>query len=913
MSNQPNSVVSNEFLQNPLLIEEIKAIHGAGYYSAGPVIIMQLNLGEWDEIPTNTINGFFEKLQQTIPGLQEHHCSEGEEGGFFTRVKDGTLLGHVAEHIALELQNMAGMNVGFGKTRSAGRKGVYNVIFRFINETAGKYAARASVDIINRILTKKEINIDQYVGDLTWLQQQHAMDQATKAITDEAYQRNIPVIQLDSCKLIQLGTGKYQKHIRGNITSDTTWLAGENSLDPYMNLLMLANAGISVPRTIKTEFLDDVLKFWKSLRKPVTIKATAKNGHSCIFPAINNSGVLEDAFTLCKNQSNEVIVSEQTPGLTYRLLIINHKFVAATLLESPELIGNGKENIAVLIQKLNDEQERRNLPDSSLKALQPDDKMLELLSYYGYTLNDIPEKGTKVPLVHNTFTAGIALSTDVTGVVHPVNRYIAERAAEVINLPVAGVDIICPDISKPIEENQGTVVNVEMDPDLQMHMNPWKGQPRDIAAPFLDSVFPEKSPTRIPVISVTGSAGKSVCTYLINFMLEKEGYKTGLAHSDGIFIDGRRIIREDMANFDAAQLILKDSGIDCAVFETPAESIMSHGLGYDFADVGIVLNVHPQHLNISNITTIENLAYAKSVVAEEVYRDGFSVLNADDPLVMEMKERLYSKPVLFTSNTENPEFRKHCLHGGMGAGTENNEIYLWTTGGKHRIATLNEIPLWANGKNDILLEPILAAICALAAFDVKPDKISHLLKAFKPASSSLHGRLMTFYPNQNTVIIDKPAGPVAIKHLREKIMNQNSVPEIFIDLSGNIPEDFWKHFFEVFRNDKIKVELFFSNIDPEDVGHDPSSHENLQIIKSLQERYKKSVQFHPRMSEQEIISKITGKATKSQVKANVMNYHNDAVQCIKILEKKEEPSVSLIISWNYKYLQQLISHNLIIV
>jgi cyanophycin synthetase len=911
MSNQPDSFAASDFLQDPLVIEEIHAIHGAGYYSAGPVIIMQLNLGQWDEVYTNTIDGFSEKLRLTIPTLQEHHCSEGEEGGFFTRVKEGTLLGHVAEHIALELQSLAGMNVGFGKTRSTGRKGVYNVVFRFINEPAGKYAARASVDVINRILSKKEINIDQYVGDLSWLQQKYAMDQATQAIIDEAHQRNIPVIQLDSFRLIQLGTGKYKKRIKGSITSETTWLSGENSRDPYLNLLMLANAGITVPRAIKTENLDDALLFWKRLRKPVTIKASLNNNHTCIFPAINNSGILEDAFTLCKNQSNEVIVNEQIPGLAYRLLVINHKFVAAALLQSPELIGNGKDNIAVLIQKLNEEQKRKNLPDSSLKPLQPDDIMLELLSFYGYSLDDIPEEGIRVPLDHNTYKAGIALSTDVTGIVHPVNRYMAERAAEVINLPVAGVDIICPDISKPIEENQGAVVNVEMDPDLQMHMNPWKGRPRDIAAPFLESVFPEKAPTRIPVFSVTGSAGKSVCTYLINFMLEKEGYKTGLANSDGIFIDGRRIIREDMANYDAAQLILKDSGVDCAVFETPAESIMNQGLGYDFADVGIVLNVHPQHLNINNIKTTEDLAYAKSIVAEEVYRDGFSVLNADDHLVMEMRDRLYSKPVLFTSDTENPEFRKHCLHGGMAAGTENNEIYLWTTGGKHRIAGLNEIPLWANGKNNILLEAILAAICAMAAFDVKPERLSHLLKAFKPASSSLHGRLMTLYPKQSTLIIDKPAGPAAIKNLREKILNQNAVPNIFIDLGGNIPEDFWTHFFQAFKNDKIKIELFFSDSNLEETEYEQSSPKNIHVIRSLQERYKKAAQFHPGMGEQEIINQIMSNTSEHKSLATEMIYCKDAAQCIKKLEKYEEQSISLIISWNFKYLQQLMSHNLI--
>ena len=912
MNFRPENIAGPKPMQGPLKILGLQALHGAGYYSAGPVIIMQLNLGEFDEIFTSKIDGFFEKLKDILPGLEEHHCSEGETGGFFLRIKDGTLLGHVAEHIAIELQILAGMDVSFGKTRSTGQKGVYNVVFRFHNEEAGLYAAKASIDILNRILTKKDINIDLCIGDLKHIREKSKLNPGTRAIVNEARERNIPVINLESYNLIQLGTGKFQKRIRDSVSSDTPLLAAENSVNTFLNTLMLANAGIPVAKTMKTGVPEEAIAFWKSLNKPVTIKSSKKTSQNCIFPALNDPEVINAAFVLCKNYSDEILVQEQIPGMIFRLLIIDNKFVAASLLQQPEIIGNGKDTIARLIEKLNEEQNRQPGKKGSLDVLQPSDDMLEVLSFHGFTLDDVPEKGVKIILSNNPAIQSGALPTDVTGIVHPLNRTIAERVAEINGLKVAGIDIICADISKPIEDNQGAVIGVDMAPDLRIHLYPWKGNSRDVAAPFLDMLFPENAPTRIPVISVTGSAGKSVCAYLINFMLEKEDYKTGLAHSDGIYIGGRRIIREDMANFHAAQLILKDPGVDYAVLETSVESILTHGLGYNFADVGIVLNVHSQHLDQNYIRHTEDLAYAKSVVAEEVYNEGYSILNADDPLVFKMSERIYSKLVLFTLNTENPQFRKHCLHGGTGAGKENNELFLWTSGGKYRIAGLEEIPLLANGKNDILLESILAAICTMATLEMRPDRISNLLKAFKHASASLHGRLMTIFPGENTLIIDKPAGPRALQNLRKKMLEQQENPEVFIDLSGNIPEDFWLNFSDIFKHEKVLVNLFFSQIELLD-GENPKmlydNHNN--IIIPLKERYRKTNPLYQGMKRiKDHINILAG--NESSINNLEFIYWDKPAECIKQLDRQEKPATFFIISWNFRHLHKLISQNLII-
>ncbi|MBW6478149.1 MAG: hypothetical protein K0B37_01895 [Bacteroidales bacterium] len=897
----------------PLNILGLQALHGAGYYSAGPVIIMQLDLGEFDEVFTHTIEGFFEKLRDTLPGLEEHHCSEGETGGFFSRVMSGTLLGHVAEHIAIELQTLAGMDVSFGKTRSTGKKGVYNVVFRFHSEVAGFYAAKASIDILNKILTNQDVNVELFTGELSHIRDKTALSPGTLAIVNEAHERNIPVIHLETYNLIQLGTGKFQKRIRNTVSSDTPLLAAENSRDDFLNNLMLANAGIPVARTIKTSIAEEAIDFWKSLNKPVTVKTSGKNGYKCIFPALNKPEIINSAFILSKNHSDEILVQEQIPGMIYRLLVIDNRFVAASLLQQPEIIGNGKDNIARLIEKLNEDPIRQPGKKGNLDVLQPGDEMLETLSFYGFTLDDVPEKGVKIVLSNIPTVESGALPSDVTGIVHPLNRTIAERVAEVSGLKVAGINLVCADISKPIEDTQGAVTGMDMAPDLRMHLNPWKGSSRDVAAPFVDLLFPENTPSRIPVISITGSAGKSVCAYLISFMLEKEGYKTGMAHSDGIYIGGHRIIREDMANYHAAQLILKDPGVECAVLETSVESIINHGLGYDFADVGIILNVHDQHLDDYSIKNTEDLAYAKSVVAEEVYRDGFSILNADDPLVLKMSDRIYSKQVLFTLSTENPDFRKHCLRGGTGAGKENNELYLWTSGGKHRIASLEEIPLWANGKNDILMESILAAICAMAAFDLRPERISHLLKAFRPASASLHGRLMTLFPGENTVIIDKPAGPMALQNLRKKMLEQQASPEVFIDLSGNLPDDFWFNFSDVFKHEKVTVNLFFSQNEIFRSKKTKLKEKNSNpVIIPLKERYRKVNPLHQGMNEKEITNYIKSLTGKESVINFEFIYWEKPAECIKQLDRHEKPATFFIFSWNFRHLHQLISQNLII-
>ncbi len=798
--------------RDPLIIERITVLNGANYFSAGPVMVLRLNLGEYDERFTNTIEGFYEKLEKTIPSLYEHHCSEGRPGGFFTRVKDGTLLGHVAEHITIELQTLAGMDVRFGKTRATKTQGVYNVVYRFFDEEAGRYAGKSAIKLLNQMLLSQPCDTESMVNQLIQIREDRMPGPNTQAILEEARYHEIPVIRLDPYNLIQLGTGKYQKRIRATLSPGTSFVALENSKDSFLATLMLRDAGIPVPITFKTSSIEECLDFYKNLGRPIVVKSPVNDKTRPVFPALNDPSSITRAFNACTEYDHEVLLQEQIPGTTFRLLVINNKFVAATRLEKAEVMGNGTDSIAILTEKLNESQKRKPGDKGALTAIDLDEECIATLQFYGYQPQTIPENGLRVILSNHSSPSAGAVTTDVTGVVHPINRFIAEQAARISGLDVAGVNMVCPDISRPITNEQGAVINVLAGPDFRMHLNPFNGKPRNVAREFIRLVFPEKSPARVPVFSITGSAGKSVCAYLINFMLEKQGYNTGLAHSDGIYSCGRKIVDGDMAGHHAARLVLKDPGIDCAILETSVESIMRDGLGYEYADFGIILNAHDQNLTESDLDGAEDISYTQNIVAEEVYKNGFSILNADDPEVMSLTHRAIASLALFTKSAENKYFTHHVESGGWGAALEDEAIVLWHNKEKTHVAKTAELPLIDQEKGKIFTESLLAAILAAATFGLTPRQIKNTLQNFKPALHTMHGRLNILHAGKSEILTDIPSGPLALENLKGIILKQNKNVNFFIDESGNIPEDFTENFIRIFNNLKKNVFTFQSSL-----------------------------------------------------------------------------------------------------
>ncbi len=718
--------------KGPLKIVKTQVLDGANYYSANPAIVMKLQGSDTVQMAALAGDEFREKLLKIIPSLEQHPCKQDEEATFLLEGKSVVYAEHLAGHIATELQVLAGLQVDAKSFCKHFENNKRLAVYPFLEEQTGLYAGEAAVSILNTLLNGVDTDADICTGHLTYLRQKHMPGPGKQAIIDEAQQRGIPVMHLPNYKLTQLGTGMFQKRLRNTLSPYAGFLAVGNVKDSWLSTQMMGNAGIPVAKSILTQSKEEALKFKKKVNKPIVIKSPCNERKRNVFPVLTRKNDIERAFLLCQTQAEKVFVQEHIPGFTYRLLVINNRFEAATLLEKPEVTANGKDTIAMLLEKLNQDQNRVSDNKGCLSVLEASDVMLETLSFYGYTLESIPDKGVKVVFSHHSSPRQGAFTTDVTDEVHPLNAFLAERATEIAGLDVAGVTIICPDISKPITSELGAVINVLAGPDLRMHVNPWKGKPRDVASAFTSMLFPEKSLSRVPLFSVTGSKGKTACAALIQFMLQKEGYKTGMAVSTGLYIGNRKILDGNMAHKQAARQLLKDPGIDSAVLETSAISILQHGLGYDFADFGIVLNIDKKQLELKDHEDTFNTARIKSVVSRKVYREGMSILNADDQQVLQMAEKAGGQVALFTTRSENSAFKKHILKGGWGAITENNTLYLWNTSGKTAVAPLDTIPLWEEKKNKIMLQAIMAATLAMASFDFTTDRIGHLLKAFKP-------------------------------------------------------------------------------------------------------------------------------------------------------------------------------------
>ena len=889
-------------------IQSLKILHGANYYSASPVVVMQLDLKSYDKVFTHEIEGFYEKLLGILPSLKDN--KENAEN-FPQSLKQGVLLGAVAEYIAIELQLLAGMDVGFVKTRSTSQKGGNHAVFSFLDEQAGRFAAQASVDLINQILQDQDFDIPYCVSRLRHLREATMPGPGTQSIIREATQRNIPVLRFDHQNLIQLGTGKYQKRMLGTISSETSFVSVENVKDSFFTTQMLSKTGIPVPHTLLTNNLEEALEFRKKTNKPVVVKTPNNEKNRTVFPALNSAAQIETAFTLCKNYHKNVLIQQHLPGETFRLLVINTRFVAATYLMAPEIIGNGKDTIAMLIEKLNLDQNRKPEDKGSLSIIQPDERLMENLTFHDYTLETVLAKDVRLVLNHHSSSSSGALTKDVTQIVHPLNRLLAERVASLCGINVAGVNVICPDIAKPIAQSQGAVLNVISAPDFRMHIQPWEGNSRNVTKPFLEMIFPENSHCRIPVFSITGSAGKSVCAYLINYMLEKEGLKTGLATTDGVFINGHKIINNNMCSNEAAQIILQDPSVDSAVLETSLESILENGLGYPYADYGIVLNFHDDYPEYSDDAKSENLFNAKAVVAEELYSEGYAILNAEDPHTLQLHQQVTSKLALFSHNPSNKVFKKHCMNGGLGICAENHMLFLWNTSGKTCVANLEELPLWANGKNKIFLDALMAAVLAISAFDINPERISEMLKAFKPKPHNLYGRLSEIFIQQKKIIFDIPGGEKALLNIKEIIENSGNVPEFFIDVNNLDPKTFIRSFFEVFNNNNLKLHVFCTPL--ENYTPPQKSPKNPNEIVPYKE--KSLLQYSPKyeVKEKEQLQTALEEIHKTMKnKTNIIVWEN-MEEFMNALQKEDEgEKITLVFTHNFSELYELINQKVLI-
>jgi len=716
-----------QLIEGPLKVLDLKVMHGANYFSAGKVIVIKLDLGEYDEVFSNEIPGFYEKLKKHIPSLIEHHCSIGEKGGFFKRVKEGTLLGHITEHAAIELQTLAGMDVAYGKTRMTRKQGIYNVVFRFLDEVAGVYAAKVAVNLINSILLDLPFDVEQAVSNLIDIREKRLLGPSTQAIVEEAKKRNIPYLRLDDYNLVQLGTGKYHKRIRATITSDTNFIAVETVDNIVLTSLMLKNAGIPVPEVVRTKSLKDILTFQQNLQKPIVIKPVKSNTPKTICINLANADEITNAYNWAKQYNEDFICQQNIEEDIYRLLIIDDKFVATSKLIPPEIIGDGKLTIKQLIENLN---LKRGVGDKAdLTKVEIDEITNKILFDKKYSLKTILPKDEILTLKISGNMKFGGLSEDVTDSVHPMNIFLAERAAKVIGLNVAGIDIIAPNLKESILKNNGFVIGVNAAPDFRMHLKPTIGEPRNVAENLVNMLFPEKKKTRIPIFSITGTKGKTLAVDLISNILQNSGYTVGIISSDGLFIGDNCLMKGDMTHPKSVSLVLKDPTIDAAVLETSRKGILNYGLGYEFADFGIVLNLEEEKVE-DDLLYLEDVAYAKSVVAEQVYDDGFTILNADYEMIEEMRKRLYSNLILISKSYQNESARIHSENGGISVVLDEKKIVILNGSDRIELLHLNDLADDLKMKLEKNFEILLGVVAALFAFGIDVKNIREGIEIF---------------------------------------------------------------------------------------------------------------------------------------------------------------------------------------
>ncbi|OPF17290.1 cyanophycin synthetase [Microcystis aeruginosa KW] len=750
-----------------------QTLRGPNYWSIrrDKLIVMRLDLEDLAEKPSNEIPGFYEGLIDVLPSLVEHYCSPGYRGGFFERVRTGTYMGHIIEHIALELQELAGTPVGFGRTRGTSTPGVYNVVFEYVDEQAGRYAGRAAVRLCQSLVdtgTYPQEELAQDLADLRDLCNNAALGPSTETIVKEAQARNIPWLLLSARSMVQLGYGVHQKRIQATLSSFSGILAVELACDKEGTKTILKDAGIPVPQGTVIQYLDELPEAIEEVGGfPIVIKPLDGNHGRGISIDIKNQQEAEEAYDLASaaSKTRSVIVERYYRGSDHRILVINGKVAAVAERIPAHVVGDGRSTVEELIEITNQDPNRGDGHANVLTKITIDKTALNVLGKQGYELTSILPQGAIAYLraTANLSTGGIAV--DRTDEIHPENVWIAQRVAKLIGLDIAGIDVVTDDIRKPLKEVDGVIVEVNAAPGFRMHVAPSRGLPRNIAAPVIDMLFPPGTPSRVPILAITGTNGKTTTSRLISHICRQTGKVVGFTTTDGVYIDDYLVEKGDNTGPYSASMILKDPTVEIAVLETARGGILRSGLAFNQCDVGVVLNVAADHLGIGDIDTIEQMAKVKSVVAEVVSAEGYAVLNADDPLTASMAEKVKGRVAYFSMSPDNPIIHDHIRRGGMAAIYENGYLSIlegeWTL----RIEEAVNIPVTMQGMAPFMIANALAACLATFVQGIDIELIRQGVRTFKPSVAQTPGRMNLFDLGHHHALIDyahNPAGYEAV-------------------------------------------------------------------------------------------------------------------------------------------------------
>jgi cyanophycin synthetase len=759
-----------------------KTMRGPNYWSNywHNIIVATLDIGELEGKPTNKIEGFPARLEKMIPTMFSHQCSEKHEGGFFERVREGTWMAHVIEHIILELQFMAGMECGFGRTRSAGKKGLYTVAFEYEIPEAGDYALDAAIRIADAIINDRPYDINADIQKLKHIKSRKGLGVSTLAIIEEAKKRHIPFRRINNDSFIILGYGKNQRRIKASMTCATSVIGVDTACDKDQTKRQLEMGHIPVPQgevVFDEEELKETIAF---LGFPIVIKPIDGNQGKGITTNITTEEQAIAALANAKKFSERVIAERYVDGKDYRLLLVNHKLIAAAQRTPAMVVGDGRSSIQQLIDHENKDARRGEGHEKVLTTIKVDQITSDILTARGFTLDSILPIGEILFLKDTANLSTGGTSTDVTDLVHPDNIFMAERISRMVNLDVCGIDVIAQDIEKPITAETGAIIEVNACPGLRMHLSPFKGLPRNVAAPIVEMLFPDGKTSRIPIIAVTGTNGKTTTTRLTTHIAKTAGKIVGYTTTDGIYIDGRQIVKGDCTGYASTETILTDPMVDFAVLECARGGILRTGLGFDACDISIVTNVSEDHLGLDDIETLREMARVKSVVAESTAHNGYSILNAEDDLVYYMGDYLNCNTALFAMDPENERIKYHCRNDGLAAVIENDYLTICKGKWKTRICKVSEIPLTFSGKAECMIKNILPAVLAATIQNFSVEVIRKALMTFVPSPELTPGRFNIFNFGDFNIMVDYAHNQGGMRELKKFLAGTEATKKIGI-------------------------------------------------------------------------------------------------------------------------------------
>ncbi len=762
-----------------LRIVESRVYRGGNIWSYQPSIHLVVDLGVLEGYPTDTLDGFVDALVEALPGLHNHTCSTGVKGGFVQRMRSGTWLGHVAEHVALQLQQEAGHDQRRGKTRMVkGSESLYNVIYGYTDDTVGLDAGRLAVRLVNHLVQAEDgFDFAEELDLFVRRAQRSAFGPSTAAILEEAVSRDIPFIRLNSGSLVQLGQGVHAQRIRATMTSRTGALAVDIASDKDLTTKLLASAGLPVPKQETVRTAPGAVAAAHRIGWPVVVKPLDGNHGRGVCLDLTSDEEVRTAFEVAEGESRRgyVVVESMVTGRDYRCLIVGGRMQAIAERVPAHVVGDGTHTVSELVEITNADPRRGIGHEKVLTRIKVDAAAEALVREQGHELDSVPPAGemVKLALTGNMSTGGI--SVDRTFDAHPDNVEIAEEAARMVGLDVAGIDFIAPDIASPVRETGGAICEVNAAPGFRMHTHPTVGEPQYIAKPVVDLLFPPGAPSRVPIVAVTGTNGKTTTSRMIAHIFKGMGKKVGMTSTDGIVIDERLVFRADASGPKSARMVLQNPRVEFAVMEVARGGILREGLGYDRNDVAVVTNVAPDHLGLRGIDTLEQLADVKAVVVEAVPRNGFAVLNADDPLVRRMRRRCAGSVVWFSTQPAGSKVRDliddHCRRGGRAVvleQTDKGDMIVIRHGRRSmQLAWTHLLPSTFGGTAMFNVANAMAAAGAAFAADAGLHEIRQGLRTFTTSYYLSPGRMNQINVHNVEVFVDYAHNPAGMTVLGE--------------------------------------------------------------------------------------------------------------------------------------------------